>query len=56
MLSVFFFPIDESVKIEKFNTMFGWVDLREDGKKRVENKRENEWEGYLDERGRGREK
>ena len=38
------------------NTMFGWVDFREDGKKRVENRRENRWEGYLDERGRGREK
>ena len=25
--------------------MFGWVDFREDGKKRVENMRENEWEG-----------
>ena len=25
--------------------MFGWVDLREDGKKRVENRRENGWEG-----------
>ena len=36
--------------------MFGWVDLREDGKKRVENRRENGWEGCLDERGRGREK
>ena len=36
--------------------MFGWVDFREDGKKRVENKRENGWEGCLDERERGREK
>ena len=37
--------------------MFGWVDFREDGKKkRVENMRENGWEGCLDERGRGREK
>ena len=34
--------------------MFGWVDFREDGKKkRVENMRENGWEGCLDERGRG---
>ena len=36
--------------------MFGWVDFREDGKKRVENRRENWWEGCLDERERGREK
>ena len=36
--------------------MFGWVDLREDGKKRVENRRENGWEGCFDEGGRGREK
>ena len=36
--------------------MFGWVDYREDGEKNVENMRENEWEGYLVERGRGREK
>ena len=36
--------------------MFGWVDFREDGKKRVENRRENGWEGCLDERGRRREK
>ena len=32
------------------------MDFREDGKKRVENRRENEWEGCLVERGRGREK
>ena len=25
--------------------MFSWVDFREDGKKRLENRRENEWEG-----------
>ena len=36
--------------------MFGWVDFREDGKKRVKNRRENRWKGCLDERGRGREK
>ena len=36
--------------------MFGWVDFREDEKKRVENRRENEWEECLVERGRGREK
>ena len=36
--------------------MFGWVNFREDGKKRVENRRENWWEGCLDERERGREK
>ena len=36
--------------------MFGWVDFREDGKKRVENRRENGWELCLDERGTGREK
>ena len=35
--------------------MFGCVDFREDGKKRVENRRENGWEGCLDERGKGRE-
>ena len=29
--------------------MFGWVDFKEDGKekKKVENRRENEWKGYL---------
>ena len=36
--------------------MFSWVDFREDGKKRVENRRENEWEGCLVEKRRGREK
>ena len=36
--------------------MFGWVDFRKDGKKRVENRRENGWEGCFDEGGRGREK
>ena len=40
----------------KLYTMFGWVDFREDGKKKVENRRKNGWEECLDERGRGREK
>ena len=38
--------------------MFGWVDFKEDGKekKKVENRRENEWKGYLVEGGGGRKK
>ena len=26
--------------------MFGWVDFGEEGNKRMENKRENKWEGF----------
>ena len=33
--------------------MFGWVDFRKDRKKRMKNRRENEWKGCLVERGRG---
>ena len=38
--------------------MFGWVDFKEDGKekKKVKNRRENEWKGYLVEGGGGEEK
>ena len=38
--------------------MFGWADFMEDREKKeeVENRKENEWEGCLIERGRGREK
>jgi len=35
--------------------MFGWVDFGEDGNIRVENKRENKWEGFWLGRGGGRE-
>ena len=33
--------------------MFGWVDFRKDGKKRVKNRRENRWKGCFDETGGG---
>ena len=37
--------------------MFGWVDLREDGKKKkVKNRRENKWKRCSVERGRGKRK
>ena len=36
--------------------MFGLVDFREDENKRVENRREKEWEGCLVERGWWRER
>ena len=38
--------------------MFGWADFMEDREKKeeVENRKENEWEGCLVERGKGREK
>ena len=44
---------------QKKDGMFGWVDFREDEKKKkkkVESMRENKWEGCLVEKGRGREK
>ena len=48
-------PKDEKLLVPK--GMFGWMDFMEDEKKKkVENRRENEWEGCLVERGRRREK
>ena len=39
-----------------FYGMFGWVDFMEDEKKRVENRRENEWEWVFGWEGEGERK